>query len=564
LIRKDWSKELIEKTMATATQETRTVTVNGLDAATMLRQLGFFVALAASFVIAGWVLLWSQEPNYSVLFSSLEEREASIVLDALQQLNIQYKLDNKTGALLVPSKSVYDARINLAAQGLPKSTAGGFASLDNGDSTFGMSAAKETILFQRALERELVQTVNSISNVKSSRIHLAIPKQSAFLRDRQKPRASVIVSLYPGRSLSEGQVSAIVHLVASSVPNLQLEQVTVVDQTGRLLTNGDRTKDIALSSTQFEYARKIEKSYQERIQNILTPILGPNSVHAQVTAEIDFTVNEQTQQIFNPDSQTPVSVQTSEEQTSGGAFAGIPGALSNQPPQNAEAPEKASEAAADSGGGTNRMMRKETKNYEVDKTISHTRYASGNIKRLSAAVVVDDKVNVNKDGVRSKITRSPEEILRITELVKKAIGFDLKRGDTVNVVNESFTVPETPEQLPETPIWERPWIWDVAKQALAGLLLIFIVFGVLKPALKSFGKSIAPSIALPPGEEGKDGRISGASGVQADKVTLGSGGAVQIEAPPSQHDMNMLTAQQLVKDDPKLVAQVVKNWVSNE
>jgi len=552
--------------MANPEAEKALVRTGGIDALTIVRQLALIVGFAAAVAIAFWVVLWMKEPNFSVLFGNMEKSEAGEVLDALQQLNISYKLEESTGAILVPSKNVHDARIKLAAQGLPKSTSGGgFANLVTEDNTFGISESKENLIYQKALEQELSRTISSLANVKSARIHLAIPKQSVFLRNRQKPRASVTVSLYAGRTLNDGQVAAISHLVSSSVPNLDVENVTVVDQTGRLLTNGQSTSEMAMTSTQFEYARKLEKNYIERIENILIPILGANAVRAQVTADIDFTYNEQTQELFNPDSQVPVSVQIAEEQSSGKSLGGVPGALSNQPPAATDVPEKAGaggEAAGGAASPTSRSSRKETRNFEIDKTVSHTRYAMGRVRRLSAAVVVDDKITVNEQGERLRANRTPEEIERITELVKKAVGFSVQRGDSVNVINEAFTDPVVPEELPEQPIWEQAWIWDVAKQAVGGLLLLLILFGVLRPVIKNLSKSIEPLYKVPAVAAGN---AMVPSEMREDQLSLSGGEAhKKLEAPATPMDKNMSVAKQAVMDDPKLVAQVVKNWVSQE
>ena len=266
--------------MANELQTNAKVQVNKLDAITIVRQLGLFVGLAASIAIGFWVVLWSQEPNYGVLFGSIDEQEASEVLDALQQLNIPFRMDDSTGAILVPSKNVRDARIKLAAQGLPKGAGNSYSSLGGESSTFGVSQAKEKVLFQKALEHELSKTIISLSNVKSARVHLAIPRQSVFVRDKQLARASVTLGLYSGRTLNAGQIAAIAHLVSSSVPNLAVDQVTVVDQKGRLLSTGESSREMALTSTQFDYTRKIEKNHIERIENILSPIIGKDALRA--------------------------------------------------------------------------------------------------------------------------------------------------------------------------------------------------------------------------------------------------------------------------------------------
>ena len=410
-------------------------------------------------------------------------------------------------------------------------------------------------MFQRALEQELARTINSISNVKTSRVHLAIPKKSLFMRDRQKSRASVIVSLYSGRNLSDGQVSAIVHLVSSSVPNLDVENVTLVDQKGSLLSNGENTKEMAHTSKQFEYARKLEKSYVARIENILMPILGQDAIRAQVTADIDFTVSEQTQETYNPDTPTARSLQIKEEQSSGSSVGGVPGALSNQPPGAGQAPEVSKGGDGQGGNESSRSTRTETRNFELDRTINHTRFATGKLRRLSAAVVIDDKLTIDEAGATVRAQRSPEEIERITGLVKKAMGFDIQRGDSVNVINAAFTVPVVPQDLPEPAIWEQAWVWDAVKQGLGGLVVLLILFGVLKPAIKNLSKSIAPVMHIP----------APAAGVpdQDEQLRLENEQEVKkLAGPKSPHDQNMQLAHDTVEQDPKLVAQVVKSWVT--
>lgn len=545
--------------MATVEQNQSTVKASAIDALTIIRQLFLAGAIVASVALGFWLFSWSQEPNYSVLFSSIDEREASIILDELQQLNVAFKLDDASGMILVATRDVHDIRIKLAAKGLPKSTTGGVAGLVGNDSPFGMSAAKEKVLFQRALEQELVRSINSLSNVQSSRIHLAIPRRSLFVRDRQRPRASVIVKLYPGRNLSEGQVSAIVHLVASSVSNLDIENVTLVDQKGHLLTKGESNSDMARTSSNYEYARRVEKGKEIRIENILAPILGADAVRAQVTADIDFTYSEQTQETYNPDTPTTRSIQTIEEMTTGSSSqGGVPGATSNQPAAKPSVPEVGAGAEKQlAGGGSSKSMRKEIKNFELDKTVSVTRFAMGRIRRLSAAVVIDDKIVIGQDGTSVRSKRSPEEIERITSLVKKAIGFDLQRGDSVNVINSSFMVPAEPAELPEAPIWEQAWVWDAVKQVAGWGFVLLIIFGVLKPVIKSLIKTIEPVMNVP-------ALAAPSSDVADDQLTLSGAEAQQrLKGPKTPFDQNMETAKSTAGDDPKLVAQVVKTWVNS-
>ncbi len=533
--------------------------LNGLDA---LRQVGLMIGLAASVAIGVTVVLWSWTPNYGVLYGALAEQDVGTVLDALRQSGIDAKLDETSGAVLVPAAEIHSARIKLAAMGLPKGVSAGFEALDK-KNTFGISQFMEKARHQRALEIELARTVQSLRSVQSARVHLALPRQSVFVRNRQKARASVVVDLYPGRVLEKGQVTAIVHMVSSSVPNLETDRVTVVDQKGNLLTQGDMDKRLALSNSQFEYTRRLEKSYIERIEGILGPLLGSNALRAQVTADLDFTASEQTQERYNPDTSVLRSNQTTEERSSGSAAdGGIPGALSNQPPGLAQAPEilPPGNAGATASATPTHSRRREIRNFELDKTISHTRYAMGNLRRLSVAVVVDDRVDVDEAGQVTRQQRSPEELERMTELVKKAVGFNAERGDSVNVINSAFTPPVEPEPLPAMPIWEQPWAQDLVKKGVGGLLVLLLIFGVLKPVMKSLAAPQTQELVAV-GEEG-DGA---AEGIAEDSVSL-SQEAVQpaLGGPPGPYEQNLATANAAIEQDPKLVAQVVKNWVKQD
>lgn len=532
----------------------------GFDVMTMIRQVGLLAAMAGSITAGIWLFNWLKEPSYGILFSSVDNKEAGLILDELQHLNIPFKLDNASGAILVPSADVHNARIKLAAQGLPKATTGGIVGFNDEGNGFGVSEAMEKVRFQKALESELAVTISSLTNVKSARIHLALPKQSVFVRNRQKPGASVVLNLYSGRELAEGQVAAIVHLVASSVPNLEVENVTVVDQKGRLLTNGDSSREMALTSTQFEYTQRLEKSYIERIENILTPILGVDALRAQVTADIDFTYSEQTQETFNPDTPTPRSVQTQEEKVTGSTDGGgVPGSLTNQPPGQPTVPETNAGDSGSSSGSNSRSTRRETKNYELDKTISHTRFAMGRLRRLSAAVVLDDNVSTDEAGQVIRVQRSPEEIERITSLVKKAIGFNLQRGDSVNVINAAFTQPEEVADIPAPPIWEQPWLWDVVKHVVGVILLLVIAFGVLRPVFRAITATIQPIVHMP----AQLPAAAATAEIADDQLSLSMDDKKKLEGPKTPLDVNLQAAHQTVNDDPKLVAQVVKNWVTD-
>ena len=384
--------------------------VKGLGQNLVIRQLAVMVGIAASVALGVAVVLWSQTPNYSLLFGDLAEKDAAEVVSALQQAGIEFKVDDTSGAVMVPTGKLRDARMKLAGEGLPRGDSPGFALLEK-EAGFGTSRALEAARFQRALEGELARTISSISSVKSARVHLATPKQSVFARKRKKPSASVVLNLFSGRALEKEQVAAIRHLVASSVPELEANRVTVVDQKGKLLSGQSETRELMLSTSQLEFTRQLEQDFRQRVEDILLPILGADNVSAQVTAEVDFTVTEQTEERFNPDLPALRSEQINEQSSRLAATQGVPGALSNQPPLAGQAPEQADAltGTAPTGPAPLNSSKRATRNYELDKTISHTRLSSGTLRRLSVAVVVDDKVSVSDDGVATQVERTPEE-----------------------------------------------------------------------------------------------------------------------------------------------------------
>lgn len=539
--------------MALVKAEEMSAGFNGLNNLNSLRQVGLLIGLAASVAIGVTVVLWSWGPTYGVLYGALEDQDVSAVMDSLLQNGIQAKLDQSTGAVLVPSSKIHDARIQLAAQGLPKGVSAGFDALDE-KNNFGISQFMETARYQHALEIELARTISSLSSIKNARVHLAIPKQSVFVRNRKKPSASVVVNLFPGRILEPGQVAAIVHMASSSVPNLETNLVTVVDQKGKLLTSGETDSQMARTGAQFEYTQRLENSLAQRVRHLLEPLLGAEAVRAQVTADIDFTVSEQTQEAFNPDATVLRSDQVTEERSSGSVTGGIPGALSNQPPGAGVAPEVTGGGFAAAEGAPSRSHRREIRNFEVDKTISHTRLGMGRLHRLSVAVVVDDNVIIGEGGQVSRIQRTPEELERLTELVKKAVGFNVQRGDSVNVMNAPFTVPIAPEPLPEVPIWEQGWAQDIVKKVLGAVLVLVLFFGVLKPVMKSLAKQAIPVKQII--HEGGVGPDGGQDTTGTPKIPSLAG--------PNNYDDNMKVASHAAEQDPKLVAQVVKNWVATD
>ncbi|MGH8548226.1 MAG: flagellar basal-body MS-ring/collar protein FliF [Methylococcales bacterium] len=530
------------------------------------RQIGVMAALAFSVAIGVAAVLWSRSPDYSLLYGSVADKDVPEVLAALESLNIDYKVESSSGAILVPDEEIHEVRLKLAAQGLPKTDSMGFELLQK-QSEFGTSQSLEAARFHHALENEIARTVASIQNLKSVRVHLALPQQSVFVRQRKKPSASILVNLYAGRTLEKSQVEAIVHLVASSVPQLEPGQVTVVDQRGRLLNSLETSDELSLSSKHFEYRKQVEEHLIERAENILSPLVGENGLRIQATADIDFTATERTEEQFNPDLPALRSEQTNEESNQSPGAQGIPGALSNQPPAAGTAPEQIAAAnPAEKNSEARNSAKSATRNYELDKTISHTRLAPGIVMRLSVAVIIDDRAVLQEDGSVVKKPYSEEEINRFTELVKQAVGFDVARGDQVAVTNSAFREQQVPEALPDAPIWEQSWLKSLLKQLAAAAVVAFLLFGVLRPAMRSL--------------TGRDERsVNGAAAAIPALPASGSGAAeahggtrqaleqnedpLLLEAPQS-YEKRLEFARKMVDDDPKRVAQVLKNWVASD
>ncbi len=551
----------------------------GLMKLPVARQIGLMLALAVSIAIGMAVVLWAQAPSYDLLFPGVAEKDAAEIMEALDKLGIDYKVETGTGAVMVPADKTRELKLKLAAQGLPRTASLGYELLDK-DNGFGASKNVEMMRFQRALEGEIALTIQTIQNVKSAKVLLALPVQSVFVRERKKPSASVVVELYPGRVLEKQQIESVVHLVASSVPLMEAGQVTVVDQKGRLLNSKDTPEDISLTSKQFEYKKNIEEHLRERIENILTPLLGSEGMRAQISADVDFTVTEKTQEMFNPDLPALRSEQTQEDNNSVSAVQGVPGALSNQPPPTGVAPEVASgqekQTSAESGSGSN--SKSATRNYELDKTITHTRLATGALRRLSVAVVVDDK-HVVIDEKPAQQAYSQEELNQLRDLVKQAVGYDSARGDLITVSNVAFRAPEIMEDFSE-PFWEKAWFLDVLKLLLAAAVLILLILKVLRPAfatlidkdekaerLKALEQAQMEAEAMGGAvrydETGKPVavRVDEETG-QVMGISAGVEDLLLLEAPQS-YEKRLEYVQKLIDEDPKLVAQVIKTWLKD-
>ncbi len=512
-----------------------------------MRQLMLLGSLAISIAAGVMAAMWLWEPNYSLLYSNISGQEASEVVAVLSASEIPYEIDRKSGAILVPDGQVHAARLKLASQGLPRGSGFGLESIA-GESGFSTSQFIENARYHHALETELARTIANLRPVQNVRVHLALPKATVFLRPKNQASASVMLSLYPGRSLDQSQVSAIVHLVASSIPGLSSSQVTVVNQQGQLLSSPDDSSEMAINMRQFEYVQNLEAVYVERIEGLLTPLLGPGRIRATVTADLDFTTYEETREQYDPNNAAVRSEQISEDRTENtAATAGIPGALSNQPPP-ATAPDQAAEQGA--GGAAPaatpvNQSKRQTRNFELDRTLSHTRQPTSKITRLAVAVIVDDKKVVNEDGETVSEPLATDEIEELTRLVKEAVGFSEQRGDTINISNVSFYDEPEIEPLEEPGLLENAGLRDILKQVLSAILVLVIGLMVVRPLIRSLGLTGSPPQAT------------------AATPALAAATAAVEQGPPKplSFDDKVSVARQLADKNPERVAQIVRSWV---
>ncbi len=531
-----------------------------------MRQLLVLIGLAASISMGVTAAFWMQDPGYTVLFSNISDKESSEVINVLASASIPYQLDDSTGAVKVPAEQVHQARLKLAEQGLPKSSGFGLEIMEGGNG-FSTSQFMEGARYHHALETELARTIGSLQPVQSARVHLAVPKTTVFLGKKQQPSASVLLQLYAGRSLTESQVAAIVHLVGSSIPDLEPNQVTVVDQSGKLLNSPEDTSELGLSARQLDYVRKVEDSYVARIENLLVPMLGAGRVRTTVTTELDFTQREETQELYDPETIIR-SEQVSEDRNNGsGLNGGIPGALSNQPPPpapvtaNARAatppaaanpaipPDAAQAQAAATVPATpeNESLRR-TRNFEMDRTMSHTKQSTGSIRRLSVAVLLDEKRVTAEDGTVTSVKMPPEELEAIQKLVRDAVGYDEARGDTVSVSSMPFYQSPPVEAAEEPGLLQSPTVQSLGKQGLAAILILVVALVLVRPLLRALGGGPGPG---------------GQPGLPAYAGSSGGGG---MGPPPEQrvplsYDDKISVARQLADKNPERVAQIVRAWV---
>lgn len=532
-----------------------------LDRAARLR-LGAAAALLVAGVIAA--VVFSRQPDYRVLFANLSDKDGGAIVAQLSQMNVPYKYAEGGGAILVPAERVHDVRLRLATQGLPKGSVAGFELMET--SRFGVTQFQERLNFQRGLEGELTRSIQALSSVQSARVHLALPNQNGFFREQQKPSASVLVSLHPGRFLDRAQIAGIVHLVASSVPELAPSAVSVLDDTGKLLSQSPDGASSSVDAQQLAYVQQIEQQYTRRILDILEPVVGKNNVKAQVTAEVDFSQTESTVEQhrpnLSPDSSAVRSQQIVESTGVQGAQppAGVPGAVTNQPPQASTAPINGANPAPTAVNGTQQQgglgaqpgKRESITNYEVDKTTRVTRGGSGSIRRVTAAVVVNYQPTSEGPGkplVNKALT--PEQIEQMKALVRETIGFNKERGDSVNLMNAPFLVEEVAPT--ELPLWKQPEVIELAKTlgwpVGISLAVALLFLGLVRPALRS-------NAAAGPG--------STLSAIESEALERPALPAPPQELKPTLEQQRLEEARVLAKENPMAVANILKIWVNGE
>ncbi|MFC3907893.1 flagellar basal-body MS-ring/collar protein FliF [Legionella dresdenensis] len=534
---------------------------NALNAATrfaslsLARQLGLLLGLAASIAIGVSVVLWSREPNYMPLYGQLTPRDSADVVDVLQRNAIPFKVDENNGTVMVVASDVQRARMKLAAEGLPRGNSA-TAELFGNSNAFNTSQFMENARYKQALEIELARTVSQFHDIKTARVHLAIPRESAFVRDNKEPSASVFIDVYPGAEVTKQTISSIVNLVASSIPNLHASRVTVVDQNGQLLSEGAGQTLFTNTERFMDYRQTLEQQYTQKIQDILTPFVGYGRVKVKVSADVDFTSFEQTQEMYNPEQAAIRSEQTMEEKRNVGAGpTGVPGALSNrapgsaalqQPQNNTGNQQNNRQVSTDQTDDfeANDFQKQSTRNFELDKTISHTKNQPGTVKRLTVAVLVDNRPVYDEKTKKMEMKPlSKEELDQVRVLVADAIGFNAERGDSINVVNSNFVKPEPLAPLPELKFWQQDWFWPAVKQTAGALLILMILFGVLRPLFKTLAadKVVEKEVEQTAESETKEG----AGGLPA----------------ATDYDSQIALLRTVVDKEPKRVAQVVKTWV---
>lgn len=539
----------------------------GLDQGQRLR-LALGIVLFVAIGIVGLVM--GRQAEWRVLYANLGDKDGGAVIAQLSTLNVPYKYAEGGGAILVPADRVHDARLKLASLGLPKGSVSGFEMMES--NRFGMTQFQERLTFQRGLEGELTRSIQALSSVQNARVHLALPNQNGFFREQQKPSASVLLSLHPGRTLDRNQLAGIIHLVASSVPEMNPTAVSVLDDSGKLLSTppDGASGSLGADAEQLQYVQQVEQQYSRRILDILEPIVGKQNVKAQVTAELDFSQTESTTESHKPNQSPETSAIRSQQtvESTGGASAsppsGVPGATSNQPPAQSTAPINGAAQPLTAGGQastTGPTKRESIVNYEVDKTVRVVKGATGVIKRINAAIVVNNLVVTDAKGKVSSTPLPDEQVEKLTALVREAVGFNKERGDSVNLLNAPFVSEKV--EVVDVPVWRQPDVQDFARSLVwplgTLLLAMLVLFGFIRPAMASLGK--APAARSTAVEERRP---------QLDAIEAEQPVRPQLSAPPTEPaqasvgELRLEDARKLTRDNPAAVANIVKAWINNE
>ncbi|CCK75389.1 MAG: flagellar M-ring protein FliF [Oleispira antarctica] len=552
----DTSSELTTNEALADSESNMHPVVAGFNKLSIVRQAAMLGGFALVIALTIAIFIWSQEPNYKPLINRMQDYNAQEIVEVLQREGFEFEIDPTSQVLLVRADELHDARLKLAAASLIDDKTVGLELLDN-ESNLGTSHFIETARYRRGLEGELARTIASIQAVRNARVHLAIPKQSVFVRDHRQPRASVFLELYAGAALHKDQVEAIVNLVSSSISEMDKGSVSVVDQKGNLLSKIEHDSQELLATKQLQYTERVEDSISSRVNSILKPVLGIENYKAEVSADIDFTVVEQSEETFNPDLIAVRSEQLINEQTVSGAEGGIPGALTNQPPGQAEAPEQIDPAT---GQPITPMDKRSetTRNYEVDRTLSYKQQQVGRINRLTVAVVINDKQSLNAEtGDMQFVPWAEEDLARLEILVKDAVGFSAARGDSVNVINSPF-MGKGEIELGSPEFWTQPWFWEIMKQVLAGLFLLVLIFGVIRPTIHSIankGRSDEDGMGL-------DELADADDEFDEDKVTLSGADNFLLPGASESFERQLDALKGLIAEDPARVAQVVIQWIN--
>ena len=508
--------------------------------------------------------------SYRPLFPGMSGVDQAAAFESLQKAGMSVEIDAATGSVSVPNDLYHQAKMVLSSQGIPATSTDGFAMIRDQQS-MGTSQFIEQKRYQLAIEEELAHSISSIQAVQSARVHLAVPKQSVFVRNRVEPTASVILNLAQGRRLSEAQAQAVVHMVASSVPYLEAQNVSVVDQFGNLLANDQDLSGLGMSDKQLSYRNKLEKMYQQRIQSLLSPLVGANKLRAEVNADMDFTVQEMTQENFNPNTIAIRSEQlTQSKGVNGGSLGeGVPGALSNEPPQDPVMQDNQAETITTVGGGqaeeTSSGALNRTRNYEVDRTIQHTKLATGELTRLSISVVVDEPFVTNDAGEQVRQALTADQIERFQSIVKTAVGFDEQRGDNVTVISMAFQLEEV---IPEAPVWEQNWVQGLARQILLALLALVFILVVLRPAIKKLVTAeVVVEAVAPVAEAAAPEEVFAGETLEEMKARMRpkkSSVSMDMLDTANSYDDKVALMRMLVTEDSKRVAGVMSNWVKQD